>query len=113
MVKLKEFSNLKEFFESHITDGLYMLQFRKCSKASCCVIKKGPLPPQVPAPVLAPDKEHYVSFEELYGKVTTTEKDCPSLQSKASEKKDSLGGNLKFLANRVVTIKECCLCAEK
>ena len=32
------------------------------------------MPPKVPAPVMVPDREHYLPFEVTYGKVNTTEK---------------------------------------
>ena len=45
------------------------------------------LAPEVPAPVLSPeDKTHYLPFSSLYGKITTTIADCPSLQPKNLKK---------------------------
>jgi len=107
--KLSSYPSLERFLEEHLTDGLYLLQFRKCDDASCCT-KLTSLPPHVPSPVLGPDKKHYLSFNDLYGKVKTTEKDCPSLSSKAEAKKAN--PNFKFLSSRVVAALECCLCGK-
>jgi len=46
-----------------MVDGLYVLQFRKCEDVTCCTKRNGDLPPKVPAPVMGPDGEHYLSFE--------------------------------------------------
>ena len=62
-------------------EGLYLLQFRKCMNDNCCKLMVEPLPPPpIPAPFLAPDGLHYFPFDDLYGKVTTTEEFCPSLK---------------------------------
>lgn len=66
---------------------LYLLQFKKCDDLSCCVKRNGDLPPPCPCPVLAPNGEHYLQFQLLYGKVNTTEKDCPSLKTKSADPK--------------------------
>lgn len=64
-----------------------LLQFRKCDDKSWCVIKNDPLPPFIPVPVIAPDGEHYLVFDDLYRKTQATEKDCPSLSVQVSQKK--------------------------
>ena len=33
-----------------------------------------------------PDGQHYLAFDDVYGKVQTTKKDCPSLSVKVSQK---------------------------
>ena len=69
------------------------------------------MPPKVPAPVMGPDREHYVPFEVTYGKVNTTEKDCPSLEKSgiALKKKEP---NFKYLSNRVVASIQCHQCSK-
>ena len=57
MSKLKNFTRLQNFLEKHLTDGLYLLQYRKCGDESCCTLRSRSLPPSIPAPVLGPDKE--------------------------------------------------------
>ena len=107
--KLKKFPRLQRYFDKHLTEGLYLLQFRKCDDKNCCTIKNDPLPPLIPAPVMAPDGEHYLAFDDLNGKVQTTEKDCPSLRVKVSQKKKD-NSSFKFISSRVVAVLECSLC---
>lgn len=111
MAKLKEYPQLKQYFEAHLTDGLYMLQFRKCTDRTCCIMRNDILPPPIPAPILSEDKQHYMKFEETYGKGKTTAKDCPSLQSKEGNKKSS--SNHKYIASRVIDTTKCVLCAKE
>ena len=63
--KLKKFSCLQQYFDKHLTEGLYLLQSRKCDDKNCCTIKNDPLPPLIPVPVMAPDGEHYLGFDHL------------------------------------------------
>ena len=49
--KLKNFSSLQRYFDKHLTEGLYLLQFGECD----CTIKNDPLPPLKTSPVMAPD----------------------------------------------------------
>ena len=72
-------------------EGLYLLQFRKCMEDNCCKLIVEPLPPPIPVPVLTPDGLHYVPFDDLYGKVTTTEEFCSSLMLKKVEKSKEPG----------------------
>ena len=88
-----------------------MLQFRKCEDLTCCQRKTNPLPPKIPAPVLSPDGEKYLKFEMLYGKVVTTEKDCPSL-SKTNQNKKEQGPRYKLLASRVTATILCHQCGK-
>ena len=37
--KLKDYPKLQAYLSKHMTDGLYLLQFRKCSDISCCQIR--------------------------------------------------------------------------
>ena len=67
--KLKEYPLLAKFFQDHMVEGLYLLQFRKCRDLQCCTLRTKELPPRVPAPVLSPDKQHCLDFKDLYGKV--------------------------------------------
>ena len=85
--KLHHYPSLQSFFGKHMIEGLYMLQFRKCDNKDCCVIRNGPLPPCLPAPVPTSDGEHYMDFFTLYGKIRTTEKDCPSLKTSGKDQK--------------------------
>ena len=38
--KLKNFLSLHKYFGDHLTEGLYMLQYRKCEDETCCIRKK-------------------------------------------------------------------------
>ena len=87
MAKLKDFPSLERYMERHVTEGLYLLQFRKCKDKSCCSLRCKELPPLIPAPVLHPNGEHYLKFNETYGLFGASEKDCPSLQKNGKEKK--------------------------
>ena len=91
-------------------EGIYLLQFRKCMDDNCCKLIVEPLPPPIPAPVLAPDGLHYLLFDDLYGKFTTTEEFCPSLKSKKAEKPKEPG--YKYLSSRVVAALDCSLCGK-
>ena len=108
MSKLSKYKQLKDYLENHMIDGLYMLQFRNCDDISCCKKQNDTLPPPVPAPVLGPSKEKYLKFKDTYGKITTTEKDCPSLNTKDTTKNETPG--VKYVASRVVATKNCSLC---
>ena len=72
--------------------------------------QKESLPPSVPAPVFSTDGEHYLPFEDTYGKLPTTDKNCPSLQQKHNKPKPNTKQNFKFLGSRVVTVLECVQC---
>ena len=98
---LKSYPCLEKYLEVHLNEGLYMLQFHKCNDQTFCILRSKKLPPPVPAPVMSPDGQHYLSFETLYGKVDTTEKDCPSLQVKSDKKKAAAANDHKFLSRRV------------
>ena len=111
MASLPDYPSLKSFFTRHLTEGLYMLQFRKCEDLTCCQRKTNPLPPKIPAPVLSPDGEKYLKFEMLYSKVVTTEKDCPSL-SKTNQNKKEQGPRYKLLASRVTATILCHQCGK-
>ena len=39
MAKLKDFPSLEKYFERHMTEGLYLLQFGKCEDESCCSLR--------------------------------------------------------------------------
>ena len=106
---LKNFPSLHKYFGDHLTKGLYMLQFRKCEDETCCIRKKQILPPPVPTSVLSADGEHYLRFEDTYGK-SMTDRDCPSLQQKHSKPKPNTKQNYKFLGSRVVAVLECAQC---
>ena len=60
--------------EKHMKDGLYLLRFRKCEDETCCQGIVPDLPPYVPSPILQPNGEQYVKFQDLDGKVETTER---------------------------------------
>lgn len=94
-----------------MTNGLYLLQYRKCDDETCCVLTSGHLPPPVPAPIMGTDGDHYLKFDDLYGKVQTTEKDCPSLKQKGNHQKQPLG--IKHIASRVATTMKCCQCGKE
>jgi len=68
----------------------YMLQYRKCADNTCSRLRNGPLPPPIPALALSPDGQHYILFKDLYGKVETTEKDCPSLKDKKDNREKNI-----------------------
>ena len=72
--------------------------------------QKESLPPSVPAPVFSTGGEHYLPFEDTYGKLPTTDKNCPSLQQKHNKPKPNTKQNFKFLGSRVVTVLECVQC---
>lgn len=109
--KLKNYPSLNNFFQHHLKEGLYLLQFRKCNNDGCCVKNCEILPPVIPAPVLSPDKQSYLDFDDLYGKVVTTEIDCPSLKKTSGEKKKNQMG-MKFLAKKVVSTINCNQCGK-
>ena len=54
-----------------------MLQFRKCEDETYCIRKKENHPPPAPVPVLSADGEHFLSLEDTFSKLATTEKDGP------------------------------------
>ena len=79
-----------------------------CRDDNCCKLIVEPLPPSIPTPVLAPDRLHYVPFDDIYGKVTTSEELCLLLQSKKAEK--SKGPGYKYLSSCVVAALDSSLC---
>lgn len=40
--KLGNFPSLQSLFQAHMTEGLYLLQFRKCDNKECCKLRKLP-----------------------------------------------------------------------
>ena len=79
MVKLPSFLLLKEYLRTHMSEGFYLLLFRKCYNISCCQ-KKTDFPQTIPAPIVCPDSNNYLKFSDTYENITVTEKDYPSLQ---------------------------------
>ena len=108
--KLTKFLSLHKYFEDNLIEGLYMLQFRKCEDETCCIRKKESLPPPAPAPVLSADGEHYLPFEDTCRKLSTTDRDCSSLQQKHNKPKPNIKQNFKFLGSRVAAVLECVQC---
>ena len=108
---MKIYPALEKYFEDHLAEGLYLLQFRKCDKESCCV-KKTKLPPPLLAPVLEPAEHHYLPFTEVYGKIATTEKDFSSLIQTAEKKKEQ-SVKFKLKACRVVSTLQCVQCEKR
>ena len=108
--KLTKFLSLHKYFEDNLIEGLYMLQFRKCEDETCCIRKKESLPPPAPAPVLSADGEHYLPFEDTCRKLSTTDRDCSSLQQKHNKPKPNTKQNFKFLGSRVAAVLECVQC---
>ena len=101
-------AKLKNFPSLHLTEGLYMLQFRKSEEETCCIRKKESLPPTFLAPVLFADDKHYLPFEDTHGKLFTTEKNCLPLHQKHNNPKPNTKQNFKFLECRVVAVLEWC-----
>ena len=83
MLKLPKYQQLEDYLEKYMIDGLYMW----CDDMSCCTKLNNILPPPAPAPVLGSSNEKYLEFEETYGKITTAEKDCASLNTKDTTEK--------------------------
>ena len=110
MAKLKDFPGLQSFLQQHMTEGLYLLQFRKCEDDDCCKRKVRILPPKVPAPILNPSGEKYMAFDTTYGKITTTERDCPSINNNKPKNKD--GPRYRLLSNRVASTILCHQCGK-
>ena len=117
MVKLRDFPALQSFFNRHMTEGLYLLQFHKCQNSECCKPKTN-LPPMVPAPIRTPEGDKYMKFDDTknnildgtYGKIKFTEKDCPSRMHSTEKKK--LLPRYKLLANRLVLTLSCAQCGK-
>ena len=106
--KLKNYPDLESYLEKHITDGLYLSQFRKCEDETCCQRIVLDLHPYVSAPILQPNGEQYVKFQDLYGKVETTERYGPSLM--ANESRSRKQEKFKYLASHVAATLKCSLC---
>ena len=70
--------------------------------------KERELPPPFLALVLFADDEHYLPFEDIYGKLSTSEKNCPPLHQKHKNPKPNTKQNFKFLECRVVAVLEWC-----
>lgn len=109
---LVDYPRLKMYFETHMNEGLYLLQFRKCGNTECCVKRNGELPPLVPSPVPIPGQDHYMPFHSLYGKVKTSEKDCPSLQQSGKDQKKKNQEGYKYLASKLVSVLDCHQCGK-
>ena len=108
MSKLPKYQQLKDYLAKHMIDGLYMPQFRKCDGMSCCTKLNDILPRPVPAPALGSSKGKYLKSEDAFGKITTTEKDYPSLNTKDTTKNETPG--FKYIASKFVATKNCSLC---
>ena len=66
------FQSLQRYFDRQLTKDLYLLQFRECDDKNCYIIKNDLLPPLIPMTVMAPDGEHYLAFNNFYGKFQRT-----------------------------------------
>ena len=81
--KVSESDKLTKFIEDHCTATTYTYQIKKCGDCDFCQEHPVRSPIKdlnfVPAPLLDDTRQHYVSFEELYGK-KPDEKDLPSLK---------------------------------
>ena len=108
--KLRNFSSLHRYFGDDLNEVLYMLQFWKREEQTSCIRKKETLPPPVSAPELSADGEHYLPFEDTYGKLSMTKKDCPSLQQKHNKPKPITEQNFKFLGSSIVVVLEYAQC---
>lgn len=96
MVKLTDFPAIQSFFNCHMTEGLYLLQFRKCQNSECCKPKSN-LPSMFPAPIRTTEGDNCMKFDDTYGKIKTTEKYC--LLRIHSTEKNKRGSRYKLLSN--------------
>lgn len=80
---LSKAQKLQAFMKTHCKATHYAFQYKKCSDPVMCQEVSVCLQQSLflPDPVLDDTKEHYLSFSEVYGKKTTTEKSRPSLIS--------------------------------
>ena len=114
---IKDYSNPNTFMQNHCKSTHYGFQISKCKNEACnlCSIPTC-LSPDIfdslsflPDPLLDETKDHFQSFEKLFG-TKTTKKDQPSLKFgfKASEI-DKANKEL-LLAQKVSDVVECSTC---
>ena len=93
-----------------MNERFYLLQFWKGDDSSSCTHQIEEPPPPVLTPVLPLDKEHYMGFNSLYGKMLITEKYCLSFQKKTERGQIKSESGYNFIASGVVTKIHCNLC---
>ena len=71
--------NYIDWVEKHCRQRLYCLQIRKCEDRECCTQPTRELT-WLPDPVLQEGSEHFMEFDEVYGK-ETSDKDRPTYQA--------------------------------
>ena len=81
-------SEWKSFISMHCKISHYSFQVKKCSSTVCEYCKTHPARTPdfknihfLPDPEPTSDNQHYVSFDDLYGKKVTTDSFRPSFQS--------------------------------
>ena len=116
---VKTYVNLTLFIETHCKSSCYAFQIKKCRDDTCpfcSVLQPIRLPAEIfnqlsflPDPELDISKEHYKTFNTLYG-TETTEKDQPSLHfSLQATEKDKNNKEL-LVSERVHDVIKCSNC---
>ncbi|ORY41532.1 hypothetical protein BCR33DRAFT_825419 [Rhizoclosmatium globosum] len=122
-INKKEFKSsvlLSQYFETHLNITPYCLWFSKCGLDSCEVCEKPKLDSAVfhelksngfPLPIPDPDRvDHYMRFENIYGKVKPTAEYQPSLINGTRKQKPK--SRKGCTASRIVEFIQCSSCCK-
>ena len=116
--ELQKASDWKSFVDKHCKYSHYSFQVKKCSMEDCLYCQCHP--PQtpdfdqlhfLPEPEPTSDKQHYLPFDQMYGK-TTTDSHRPSCQSEQVEKEIDKQHRALLIAARVRDVLVCCECSK-
>ena len=116
--ELKKTENWQPFVAKHCKCSHYSFQVKKCTLVDCLYCQCNPTQTPdfsqihfLPNPEPTPDKLHYLSFDQLYGK-ETTDSHRPSLQSDSVEKETDKEHRALLVAARVRDVLPCCECSK-
>jgi len=111
---LSKSERLSRFLNTHTIRHHYIFQVKKCANSECKFGCKPVLPPDmfsqlawVPDPVIVSTTDKYLPFQDLYGKVDTTEKDRPSFKEPVGA--DAQNKELLVSTKARCTVV-CCVC---
>ena len=116
--ELKKAENWQSFVAKHCKCSHYSFQVKKCTSVDCLYCQCNPTQTPdfsqiyfLPNPEPTPDKLHYLSFDQLYGK-ETTDSHRPSLQLDSVEKETDKEHHALLVAARVRDVLPCCECSK-
>ena len=120
LATLKDAEDYQAFLTSNCSSSHYVFQTKRCGKDACSFCSRHPicLPPSefekfkfVPLPFLNLAKDHYKSYSELYGQLTS-EADRPSSVVTSDAKAADIENKKLLIASKVCGVIVCVECTK-